>query len=412
MRSNVKLIVFLVAALAAFPYQSFGQWTRTSMPDTSGILCLLSDSNYVFAGTTAGGVYASTDSGATWTQRDSGLGDMYVSGLAFMGANLFVGTDNGVYRSTNVGVSWRSAGLVNVNAGVVRIAVFDTTIFTITNCYCSADQYNLNESTDLGATWTQVWVPPSSYTSVYGINANDTSVFIGTNRNGIYYSTNCGTDWIQIDSAIGVMTIGVGAERLWAADSRGLEFSTNGGSTWDTLNAGLPSGVFINAIGFSNDNVFLGTYNASIFLLKEKQSYWSPVGAGLPDTMDVTSLAVSGMNLLAGTSRNLWQRPLSEMITAINDPPRPIASDFVLAQNYPNPFNPSTVISYQLPTNAFVKLKIYDVLGREIRSLVNGRESAGDHSVVLNADGLPSGVYFYRLEAGNYILTKKLTVLK
>lgn len=89
-----------------------------------------------------------------------------------------------------------------------------------------------------------------------------------------------------------------------------------------------------------------------------------------------------------------------------------IPAKFRLNQNYPNPFNPSTVISYQLPVNSAVTLKIYDVLGREIKTLVNERQTAGNHSIIFNAKNLPSGVYLYKLQAGTYTETKKLTVLK
>ncbi len=85
---------------------------------------------------------------------------------------------------------------------------------------------------------------------------------------------------------------------------------------------------------------------------------------------------------------------------------------FVLNQNYPNPFNPTTVIGYQLPTNSFINLEVYDMLGREIRTLVNERQNAGAHSVSFNAGGLSSGVYIYRLTAGSFVKTKKMILLK
>ncbi len=85
---------------------------------------------------------------------------------------------------------------------------------------------------------------------------------------------------------------------------------------------------------------------------------------------------------------------------------------FGLSQNYPNPCNPSTHIRYQLPASASVVLKVFDVLGREIETLVNERQSAGDHFATFNAANLPSGAYFFRLEAGKYRDTKKLFVLK
>ena len=86
--------------------------------------------------------------------------------------------------------------------------------------------------------------------------------------------------------------------------------------------------------------------------------------------------------------------------------------NFRLYQNYPNPFNPSTAISYQLPVNSFVVLRVFDILGREVATLLNEQQRAGNHSVQFNAATLPSGVYFYRLEAGAYYDAKKLLLLK
>jgi len=89
-----------------------------------------------------------------------------------------------------------------------------------------------------------------------------------------------------------------------------------------------------------------------------------------------------------------------------------VASFFEVSQNFPNPFNPSTIISYQLPTNTLVTLKVYDELGQLVQTLVEDRETAGAHSVTFNAGNLSSGVYFYRLTAGSFVDTKKLMLLK
>ncbi len=86
--------------------------------------------------------------------------------------------------------------------------------------------------------------------------------------------------------------------------------------------------------------------------------------------------------------------------------------EFRLEQNYPNPFNPATIISYQLPVSSEVSLKIYDLLGREVATLVNARQAAGRYDVRFNAASLASGVYFYRLSAGAFIETKKMMLVK
>ena len=85
---------------------------------------------------------------------------------------------------------------------------------------------------------------------------------------------------------------------------------------------------------------------------------------------------------------------------------------FSLAQNYPNPFNPSTEISFAIPKDSYVKLVVYDMLGREVAKLADGEMSAGYHAVTWNASGVASGVYIYRFSAGNFVQVKRMLLLK
>ncbi|MCH7723661.1 MAG: T9SS type A sorting domain-containing protein [Bacteroidetes bacterium] len=89
-----------------------------------------------------------------------------------------------------------------------------------------------------------------------------------------------------------------------------------------------------------------------------------------------------------------------------------LPKEFALFDNYPNPFNPTTTIEYSIPEASFVELKIYDILGGEVASLVKENKPSGKHSVKFNASNLPSGIYFYRIVSGNFTATKKLILLK
>jgi hypothetical protein len=98
--------------------------------------------------------------------------------------------------------------------------------------------------------------------------------------------------------------------------------------------------------------------------------------------------------------------------TIVQEKANAIPTSFLLEQNYPNPFNPSTKIQFTLSHSGYVTLKVYNTLGAEVATLVAENLSAGEHTVEWNASGLAGGVYFYRLQAGATVQTKKLVVLK
>lgn len=87
-------------------------------------------------------------------------------------------------------------------------------------------------------------------------------------------------------------------------------------------------------------------------------------------------------------------------------------TDYALEQNYPNPFNPSTKIKFQLPKDGFVTLKVYDILGKEIATLINEEKSQGKYEVNFNASNLSSGVYIYKIQAGDFVSSRKMILLK
>lgn len=102
----------------------------------------------------------------------------------------------------------------------------------------------------------------------------------------------------------------------------------------------------------------------------------------------------------------------AENPTGIQNLNNTIPKSYSLLQNYPNPFNPSTQINYNIPVRSNVKLTVYDIMGREVQTLVNSMQEPGKYTVVFNADNLASGMYFYKIEAGSFTETKKMTLIK
>jgi hypothetical protein len=133
-------------------------------------------------------------------------------------------------------------------------------------------------------------------------------------------------------------------------------------------------------------------------------------GVGLNESVVLYHRVVASDGEFEVSSDTLMVNVTRGAVTGTEDEGLPL--EFALSQNYPNPFNPSTTIRYALPEPAEVELTVYDVLGRTIRELASGTQPAGTYEVTFDATGLPSGVYFYRLQAGDYVETKRMVVAK
>ena len=153
---------------------------------------------------------------------------------------------------------------------------------------------------------------------------------------------------------------------------------------------------------------------------QNSQVNWSAFSSGFGVSNSVNSVTMSSAGQsFAGTSTNGNSKVISGflaytsiIITDVSDEQEIIPTVYKLNQNYPNPFNPSTVISWQLPVSGQVSLKIYDILGNEVATLVNENKEAGYYEVQFDGSQLASGMYIYRLTAGNYISTKKMLMIK
>ena len=168
-----------------------------------------------------------------------------------------------------------------------------------------------------------------------------------------------------------------------------------------------------SSLAVSGANLFYAPWGGyGVFLSTNNGTSWTNVSAGLPTS--AISFCVSGTNLFAGIywTQGVWRRPLSEMITSVKEISGKNPQDFSLHQNYPNPFNPSTKIQYSIAERSIVTLKIYDMLGREVADIVNGIKEAGNYEVNFDASKLVSGLYVYTLRAGNFTVSRKMILMK
>jgi hypothetical protein len=220
---------------------------------------------------------------------------------------------------------------------------------------------------------------------------------------------------------------GLNKSGTWGAVSNDVWLSTSGAADYilgnnvqSPLNADGSAGKYNFAISVAPQGN--GTQIVTATIYKSDSSYYWTGSATDNNSSLVTTKFNSLMFALGGgntttalklTNVNVdLKKPLGAKVTDVNSIENGVPVAYALSQNYPNPFNPSTMINFALPKSGNVSLKVYDILGREVSTLVDGNMNAGYHQVNFNASKLASGVYFYRLTAGDFVSVKKLMLLK
>lgn len=253
------------------------------------------------------------------------------------------------------------------------------------------------------------------------------AIYVGTDDAKLSVSTNSGTTWID---RTGILPQRYMTDVL--ADKRNpstayvtlsgynldennphIFRTTNYGVSWDDISGNLPD-IPVNSviIDYDEDNtLYIGT-DAGVFFTQNLGAEWYVLGTGLPNSpvFDL-NYHQPGKKLVAGThGRSLFEFDLT--LTSAGDTKLPVVAEFELYQNYPNPFNPSTKITYSIPYKSFIFLRVYDQLGSLVGELVQEEKEAGKYEVNFTASGLSSGIYFYRLQAGSFVETKKMILMK
>ena len=175
--------------------------------------------------------------------------------------------------------------------------------------------------------------------------------------------------------------------------------------------------LVIAIVPFKNNMDIGAGYNSTATSVSSYTQFNIPIMYRTADTPDSVWIALSinppGNNapVHVGSTFTLDDVALSGA-TGVETTANSLPATFALDQNYPNPFNPTTTIGYELPSSSNISLHVFDVLGREVVTLVNTHQAAGHYSVMFNGSNLPSGMYFYRLTAGTFSQTKRLLLVK
>ena len=354
--------------------------------ETKPISSLLLIDSILFAGTPGGGIFKTTNWGDEWINSNNGIiGNAHiVYTLELLNESIYAGTGNGVYISTNLGETWveHNSGLPISTVGYYPV----TSILQISDTlYAGVLDGNQGEggiycSTDWGNNWspflTQIYFLGEYYNcDILAMKYFNSIFFIGETGFGIFKSFDLGYSWEHTD-LFGDYGKFVFEETNMLALWGSIQFSRNNGETWEDIRYNLINMNYykFNTAEIINNFIFVGT---------------TSIGLWKFDLDQINSV---------DTKINFWDA-------------------FNLFQNYPNPFNPVTKIKYSIPEDVRgekqeVILKIYDVLGREVATLVNEEQPAGEYEVEFDGSALTSGIYFYQLKAGEYSETRKMVLLR
>jgi len=326
-----------------------------------------------------------------------------------------------VYRSIDNGKTWTDI-ISKFLYDVYYMFNYKNEIFALT---ANAGK-SIYSSKDGGETWAL----KSSIPTVTGngailwMTSDGDKLYAVSNRKSFYASTNNGLTWIETI----INTTAGGNMSYFAASGNtmvstivgtGAVVSTDGGQTWVVNNPGNPA-LFVTYVINFNGSVYGITSGSGVHRFNSSTKTWESVSKGLPDALSFQiskALTAYGNSLYVAIIGFLDSKASIFSSSDNGANWNSIPADFDLSQNYPNPFNPETTISYKVQAASNVSLKVYDILGNEVATLVDEFKQPGNYKVMFNVKtpymaSLPSGVYFYTLKAESFSETKRMLLIK
>ena len=374
-----------------------------------------------------GMIMKTEDGGLTWFAIESNTIQNLWKTSADDGDNILIaGTDGTILRSTDAGSSWVS---MQSNTSTDLFSVYsreDGLGFTV------GRNGTIFRTTDHGSNWEVVAENHGNDLRAISMDG-DNGVIVG-DKNHIFFTTDAGLTWNQPNTALPFefsfrFVRIIDRTTVFATTTTGeIVKSLDGGNSWNIVysNSAHDALYRVNIVG--GNLVSVGD-NGKILVSQDMGENWQESTSGITTDLyclnfadDLTgySAGENGVMLKTIDGGFTWENmvytlhKLEHRSSVING--NVTADNFKLEQNYPNPFNPETKINFYSPVNGNTSLKVFDVTGKVVATLVNGFKNAGSHTVTFSANNFSAGIYFYSLnvtsEHGNFSKTNKMILVK
>lgn len=417
----MKKLIFLFCVLSVLTSVGYSQWHY----QYSGVSVPLRDMEFINSTTgwvcgDDGTIMKTTNAGENWIQQPTEAVGKYLLGIHPVNENVVycVGYFETILKTTNGGTNWITIRNGPIGEGHSYLSVF----FLNENTGFVGGTLRILKTNDGGMNW-------SEYLGVGWIY----DLFFKDSLNGIgipsvydyYLTTNGGENWIMHFTGsnggdcfrINILDYDKNKGFIVSGTGKIVFKTTNFGVTFDSV--GYVSNLQVDSMLYCSDfiNDSIGWAGGSYGILyktinggrtwKAQHSLSQAFIRNIYILNDTVAWACGAGGKIIHTTNG------GDTITGIRQVSTIIPTGFELFQNYPNPFNSQTIISYSVPKRSFIQLKIYDVLGKEIKEIENGMKDAGNYSLTFDASELTSGIYFIRLTSGNnFFKTRKMILIK
>ncbi len=416
------LLLFLLAAFYKLNSQVVATWSE----QTSGVTTQLTsvsaaDNNNVWICGYAGVVLRTTNGGTSWQSVASSPipPTLDLHNIYAIDANTALvcgsGTSAFVFKTINGGANWTQ--VFTQTGGFMNALIMVNPVTGFMYGDPVGGRWSLWGTLNGGTSWDSTSLNLPQVGSEAGWNNamfyDGTSIWFGTNNTRIYRTVNL-LQWTAqaTTGQLNSYAVWFNGSVNGLTGGTALLMTSNSGTNWGAVPTALPGTANISGITGITPNIYwVIRQGTAIYFTSNSGTTWAtqytaPVGSYRHITKSRINNYIFAVRSNGGISKALV------LLTNVQNISSEIPANYELAQNYPNPFNPSTTINFNVPRSSDVSIKVFDILGKEIALLVNGRLNPGKYSVIWNAENAPSGTYFYVINADGFRDVKKMILIK